>query len=419
MSNLSSPIAPGLTIDGFVVGRHVHAGAMGNLFEVTRAGSGVRMIMKVPRIGPNEPSEGIISFQTEAAIVPLLSGPHVPRFVAAGDLATAPYLVTEWIDGASLEAWLANGPLPQRDVVRIGAALAGAIHSIHDQETIHLDVKPANVIVKNDGTVALIDFGFARHARLPDLLGEETRFSAGSAAYVSPEQIAGTREDPRSDIFSLGVVLYEMATGALPFDTTMDVRNRLWLDPVPPRVLAAELEPWLQEIILRCLEPRAGLRYQSSAHVAFDLRNPEQVALTTRAKKARRPGLLQLARRFLRARRERAEPPPPRARPPIVMVAVDTVHLDDERQPAIRRATAQVLSLSIDFRLIGSPSSPRRRSSRRRRRPHRASTSSTSCGCGTGSSRCTCRSRARRCTRSRPPTPPPRSSSSRGATTSI
>src|SRR2546427_267569 len=81
----------------------------------------------------------------------------------------------------------------------------------------------------------VIDFGFAHHARYPDLLAEETRFGAGSAAYVSPEQIRGTREDPRADIFALGVVLYEMVTGHFPFgEPDTDVRNRLWLDPVPP-----------------------------------------------------------------------------------------------------------------------------------------------------------------------------------------
>lgn len=345
----------GAIVDGFVVGAKLHSGAMGNIFSVTRAGDVRQLIMKVPRVGPNEPTEGIISFETEATIVPALSGPHVPPFVAAGDLARTPYLVTEWIEGISLEEVLRGGSLPATEVVRIGASIADALHSLHLQDVIHLDVKPANIILKRDGVVALVDFGFAHHAHYPDLLAEETRFGAGSAAYVSPEQILGTREDLRSDIFSLGVVLYEMATGTLPFEPDTDVRNRLWIDPMPPIVYAPETPPWLQEIILRCLDPRAAQRYPSAAHVGFDLRNPEQVPLTARATKSSRAGIFAQARRFLRARREHGRrlryPNVAVSRSPIVMVAVDTAHMDDLRQPAIRRVIAQVLSLSNDFRL--------------------------------------------------------------------
>lgn len=342
-------IQPGDIVDGFVVGRHLHSGAMGDIYAVADSA----FIMKVPR---TEPVESIIGFETEATIVPALRGAHVPRFVAAGDLARTPYLVTEWIDGVSLEETLAAGPLPLDDVVGVGAAIADALHSIHEQEAIHLDLKPENVILKNDGTAALIDFGFAHHARYPDLLAEETRFGAGSAAYVSPEQIRATRDDPRADLFALGVILYEMATGQLPFgEPDTDVRNRLWLDPVPPVCHRAEIAPWLQEIILRCLEVDAGKRYQSAAHIAFDLRNPEQITLTARAAKTTRATFTQQLRRFFRAWRGHADRPRAAATKrafPIVMVAVDTAHLDDVRQPAIRRATAQVLSLSTEFRLV-------------------------------------------------------------------
>ena len=161
------------------------------------------------------------------------------------------------------------------DTARIGAAVADAVHSLHLQDAIHLDLKPENVILKADGEAVLIDFGIAYHAHFPDLLAEEQRFPAGSAPYISPEQVLGTRSDPRSDIFALGAILYEMATGELPFGTpaTMaGLRDRLWRDPIAPRLRSPEVPPWLQEIILRCLEPRADDRYQSAAHVAFDLR---------------------------------------------------------------------------------------------------------------------------------------------------
>jgi serine/threonine protein kinase len=331
---------------------------MGHIFRVSRPDRFTQMIMKVPRLGKNEPAEGLISFETEATILPALSGPHVPRFVAAGALERTPYLVTEWIEGESLEQVLKRGLLRADQVQGIGAALADALHSLHRQDAIHLDIKPDNVILKLSGVAVLIDFGLAHHAHYPDLLAQEKRFAAGSAPYISPEQMLGTRSDPRSDIFALGVVLYEMATGKLPFGiprTMAGMRDRLWLDPIPPSARSVGMPPWLQEIILRCLEPRARERYQSAAHVAFDLRHPEQVALTARAAKSRRDSFFAQVRSWWLTRGERSVP---RRLPnvqvssaPVIMVAVDTAHLHDERLPALQRVTAQVLSLSAEFRL--------------------------------------------------------------------
>ncbi len=349
-------VRPGAEIDGFSVGERVHAGGMGELFRVTKPGSARPLVMKVPRFG-GDGSESLISYETEAMIMPALAGPHVPRCEALGDLTRTPYIVSEWIVGETLEEKLSAGPLPPADVASLGAAVADALHSVHQQGVIHLDVKPSNVLLRDDGNAVLIDFGFAHHERYPDLLAEERRFRAGSAPYVSPEQLLGVRSDRRSDLFALGVVLYEAVTGKLPFgEPDTDVRNRLWLDPTPPASLAADVPPWLQEIILRCLEPRAELRYQSAAHVAFDLRHPEQVELTARATKSARAGFVAHLSRFARAHREHAarlrSPAALLSRTPIVLVAVDTEHPDDERHPAIRAATAQLLARSEEFRLI-------------------------------------------------------------------
>lgn len=355
---MTARVQPGMVIDGFTIGEPLHSGAMGNIFSVTHADHAQqRLIMKVPRIGPNEPIEGIISFETEATVLPALHGEHVPHVIAAGDLARMPYLVTEWIDGCSVEELALAGRLTPANVTRLGGTIADALHSIHAQDAIHLDVKPENVIIRPDGTAVMIDFGFAHHRLYPDLLAEETRHSAGSKPYISPEQLLGTREDPRSDLFALGVMLYELVTGRFPFgEPDTDVRNRFWLDPVPPRAIEPDAPPWLQEIILRCLEVDPAKRYQTAAHVAFDLRNAEQVALTPRATKIKRATLTQHVRRFARAYGEHAKtlrsPQVQSGRFPIVMIAVDTMHPDDERQPAIRAAAQQILSVSAEVRVI-------------------------------------------------------------------
>jgi serine/threonine protein kinase len=347
----------GAQVDGFTLGASVHGGAQGRLFSVTKHGVDRALVMKLPRISGDEASESLVAFETEAMIVPTLKGPHVAKFVAAGDLSQTPYLVMEWVEGRTLEAMLASAPLAPSDVARIGEALAQALHSVHQQDVIHLDVKPDNVILRPDGTAVLIDFGFAHHALYPDLLAEETRVRAGSAPYVSPEQLLGIRDDRRSDLFALGVLLYELATAKLPFgEADTDVRNRFWLEPVPPSALSRAFPAWLQEIILRCLEPRAELRYQSAAHVAFDLSHPEQVVLTARSNKTERTGLISHIRRFFRARAQHgAQLRSPMALPsktPIVLVAVDTTHIEDERHAAIRFAISQTLALAREFRLI-------------------------------------------------------------------
>ena len=360
MSAIPGPVPPDRRIDGFVVGERIHSGAMGHIHRVSGREAGFPMIMKLPRVGAGEGGDGLLAFETEAMILPALSGPHFPRFVAAGDIAKTPYLVIEWVEGQSLQRRMTEaGAFPPEEVARIGAAIADALHSLHQQDAIHLDLKPDNVILRGDGSIVLIDFGLAHHARLPDLLAEEMRFASGSAPYVSPEQLYDTRSDPRSDLFALGVVLYEMATAHLPFGvpgTLAGMRDRLWIDPVPPRVRESAVPAWLQEVILRCLEPQAGERYQSAAHIAFDLRNPAQVRLTRRSAKSGQAGILGQVRRWWNSREERSTlrglPNARLSASPVIMVAVDTTHPEDERQPAILRATRQVLSLSAEFRLI-------------------------------------------------------------------
>ncbi len=332
---------------------------MGDIFRVSGSDAEFPLIMKVPRLGDEQSIEGLLAFETEVMILPTLFGSHFPRFVRAGDVTENPYLVLEWLDGRILASILEGGPMPLDEVVRVGAGIADALQSLHLQDTIHFDLKPDNVVLRPDGQICLIDFGLAHHARYPDLLAEERRFTAGSTPYVSPEQVRHTRSDPRSDLFALGVVLYEMATGELPFGVPQSMaglRDRLWLDPVPPCVRRTGIPSWFQEIILRCLEPEAANRYQSAAHVAFDLRNPSQIMLTARASKSRRSGLLAQAGRWWRA--QSSVPVTyrlPRVlvnRAPVILTAVDTTHPEDPRQPALRRAIAQLLTLSAEFRLI-------------------------------------------------------------------
>ena len=357
-------LEPGTEIDGFRVVDCIHAGGMAHIYAVEYAQAdrspGFAMAMKIPRMTAGDGAENIVSFEVELQILPVLSGPHVPRFVAAGDLVRLPYLVMEYIPGQTLQHWLdeAPGRCDIEAIARLGAATAHAAHSLHQQNVCHLDLKPANVLIKDDGTAVLLDFGLSCHAHYPDLLAEEMRQAVGSPAWIAPEQVVGVRGDPRSDIFAIGVMLYELATGELPFGaptTSGGMRQRLWMTPVPPRRHRDDIPPWLQEIILRCLEPVASNRYPSAAHLAFDLANPEQVLLTERSERLRGTPWRTHLKHWLRAAGMHYQPSPLPAQQiedtPILMVAVPHADVTDATLYSLRQAVGRSLGIRPGARL--------------------------------------------------------------------
>jgi len=355
-------IAPGETVDGFTVGPRLHEGGNGYIFRVTADAArdpGYPLVMKEPGVGRGEPTLGVVSFEIEETILPRLASPHVPRVAAVGDDPLRPYIVMEAIAGEGLAAVIARAPLPADEVARIGAALADALHDVHRQNVVHHDVKPENFILRPDGTAVLLDFGFARHAELPDLIAEEKGYvGAGSAAYVSPEQLAGIRGDPRSDVFGLGALLYQLATGSTPFgepETFDGLMDRRWRTPAPPRALVADVPPWLQEVILHCLEVDPTRRMASAAHAAFDLRHPEEVKLTARAERTDSAGFGEQLRNWWQAKKAPVATTTPRAalaRTPVIVVAIDTERIDDPRHEALRRATGRIVATFDDYRLL-------------------------------------------------------------------
>jgi serine/threonine protein kinase len=146
----------------------------------------------------------------------------------------------------------------------------------------------------------LIDFGLSYHNQLPDLLQEEFRLPYGTAPYMAPERLLGVRDDPRSDLFSLGVLLYFFTTGERPFgetETMRGMRRRLWRDPHPPRKLRPDYPPWLQEIVLRCLEIDPVWRHPTASQLTFDLAHPDQVKLTARSERLDRDPISTVLRR--------------------------------------------------------------------------------------------------------------------------
>ncbi|HEX7613675.1 MAG TPA: serine/threonine-protein kinase, partial [Thermoanaerobaculia bacterium] len=326
-----NPIQKGATIDGFLVGELIHTGGMAALRAVTRPDIEMPILMKIPTLLEGEDPAAIVGFEMEQMILPRLSGIHVPKFVALSDFSVHPYIVMERIAGQTLLRRLDDLPLPYAEVAAIGAKVAAALDDLHRQHVVHLDVKPSNIVIREStGDAALVDFGLAHHDQLPDLMGEEFRLPYGTAPYMAPEQILGDRRDARSDLFALGVLLYFFSTGVRPFGDPKGKRRlyrRLWRDPVPPRKRRADFPPWLQEIVLRCLEVDPAQRYPTAAQLAFDLSHPEETKLTGRSERLKQDSWSAVIRRRFHPDYAPAVPRPTVlaqvSKAPIVALAVD------------------------------------------------------------------------------------------------
>ncbi len=350
---------PGEDIDGFRVVEKLHEGGMARLFRVTRPDLRDRAVMKVPKLDFGSHPGFYVGFEVEQMVLPMLAGEHVPRVYGRGDQAVRPYLVMEFVAGPSLADQARRAPLAPAEVARFGARVADALHDLHRQDVVHLDVKPANILFRESGEAVFIDFGLARHSRLPDLVEEEFHTPAGSGAYIAPEQLLGIRGDPRSDIFSLGVILYQLATGKLPFGSPTrrrGFRKRLYNDPVPPRALNPDVPPWLQEIILHCLETEPGRRYATAAQVAHDLTHPATVPLTERSSRLKRSGIGQRARRWYRSWRGKpgvpSHPSAQLATANHVLVALDPENMSEDLAEAMRQAVARLAATDADYRIL-------------------------------------------------------------------
>jgi nucleotide-binding universal stress UspA family protein len=350
--------AEGEIVDGFRIGARLHVGGMATLWEATHPDHHIPILLKVPRLAEGEDPAAIVSFEMEQMILPRLAGPHVPRFLGAGGFDARPYIAMERIAGGSLLPLVERLPLPIAELAEIGARVADALDALHRQHVVHLDVKPSNILMRPSGEAVLVDFGLSHHAQLPDLMEEEFRLPYGTAPYMAPEQIMGIRCEARSDLFALGAMLYFFTTGERPHGDPQrlsGLKRRLWRDATPPRMLRRDCPDWLQEIILRCLEVLPERRHPTAAQLAFDLRHPEQIALTARAGKERRDGWAKTLQRrlhpdhrprFTRTGHDALQ----EATAPIVAVAVD-LSADAALHDALRATVGRILQTVPGARL--------------------------------------------------------------------
>jgi len=272
----------GRTISHYRVTGQLGAGGMGVVYRAEDIRLGRPVALKFVSQGLADDQQAVQRLRSEARAASALNHPHICIIYDIGEDNGRPFIVMELMKGQTLRERLVSVPLKPHHVLDVGIEIADALHAAHTGGIVHRDIKPGNIFITDGGHVKILDFGLAKITPLE--MGTATTHSPdataagvtlGTTAYMSPEQVAGEPLDGRSDLFSLGVVLYESATGHHPFPgrTAASVAAAI-LDraPVPALTRNPEIPLRLQETIENCLEKDRELRYQSAADLRADLK---------------------------------------------------------------------------------------------------------------------------------------------------
>src|SRR5262244_2533609 len=254
-------------------------GAMGVVYKAVDPVIGRTVAVKTLRLSEEgtglSRSELLNRFQTEARAAGLLTHPNIVVVFDAGEENGLYYITMELVEGKSLQAMLdARQAFPLARVLRIMEQTCNALQFAHERNIVHRDIKPANLMLTGDDTVKVTDFGTAKILQFGTV--QQTAHVMGTPSYMSPEQVKGKLVDGRSDIFSLGVMLYELVTGEKPFpgqNITTVIYKIVNEEPVAPRQLDPSIHPGLNAVILKALAKEPSERYQQCRDLMEDLRN--------------------------------------------------------------------------------------------------------------------------------------------------
>jgi serine/threonine-protein kinase len=280
-----SEFHPGDQLDHYRIDGLVARSGMASIFRGTDVRDGRSVAIKIPH--PEMEADPVLydRFQREEDIGKKLIHPGVVRVFHDEDRSRR-YMVLEWVDGRLLRQILnEQKKFPADRAIRITLAISKALDYVHSQGVVHRDLKPENIMIGPDDQVKLIDFGIAANAGSRRLTFAKLTEAMGTPDYISPEQVKGKRGDQRSDVYSLGIMFYEMLTGKVPFtgpNPFVIMNERLLNNPIPPREVNPEVTPELQEIIYRALERDPNKRYPNMHEFALDLEHPEKVGVAER-----------------------------------------------------------------------------------------------------------------------------------------
>src|SRR5262249_54298950 len=289
-------LPPGTRLGEYEVQSLLGAGGMGGVYRARDPRLCRHVAIKVlPLLVANDPDR-LRRFEQEARAAAALNHPHICTVHDIGEYHGQPFFVMELLEGQSLNERIAGKPIPISDLIDLALQTCDALKAAHDKGIIHRDIKPANIFLSTNGQIKILDFGLAklveeRRSAASAASTSEAEISGGSLpgtrwgllgtpAYLSPEQARGEKVDARTDIFSFGLLLYEMATGQRAFrgHTSEDLMEAILHEtPVKPSILNPEVSSGLEKIILRALEKEASARYQSLSELLHDLRSFQKI----------------------------------------------------------------------------------------------------------------------------------------------
>jgi eukaryotic-like serine/threonine-protein kinase len=280
-----APLHPGDQLGNYRIEELIARSGMASIYRGTDLRSGRKVAIKIPH--PEVEADPVLfdRFKREADIGQKLDHPGVMKVLDSGEPGRV-YMVMEWVDGRLLRKLLSETrKLPMDRACAVTIAICDALDYIHRNGVVHRDLKPENIMIDDQDRIKLIDFGIAGQLGARRLTFGKLSQIAGTPDYISPEQVKGKRGDGRSDIYSLGIMLYEMLTGTTPFagpNPFAVMNDRLVNNPVPPRELNPDISPALQEVVYRAMEREPQNRYSTANEFAWDLEHLNEVAAADR-----------------------------------------------------------------------------------------------------------------------------------------
>src|SRR5664279_1212753 len=281
-----TPVHADEQLDHYRIDQLIARSGMASIYRATDLRNGRQVAIKIPH--PEMESDPLLydRFRREEEIGKNMDHPGVMK-VFIDEHRSQVYMVMEWVDGRLLREILnEQKKMPPERAIKITARILDALQYIHEHGVVHRDMKPENVMVDEQDNIKLIDFGIASNHGSRRLTFAKLSQTMGTPDYISPEQVRGGRGDARSDIYSVGVMLYEMLTGKVPFsgpNPFIVMNDRLLNNPTPPREIDPTITPQMQEIIYRAMEREPKNRYQRASEFARDLDHPELVGVADRA----------------------------------------------------------------------------------------------------------------------------------------
>ncbi|MFB9266441.1 protein kinase [Bradyrhizobium erythrophlei] len=275
-----------MLFDGYRIVRELHASSRSHIYLATDEESGTTVTIKIPSIDLRDDGAYLKRFMMEEWVARRIDSPHVLKPWLPQRRRNFLYVATEHIDGQTLTQWMIDNPNPALETVRdITEQIAKGLRAFHRKEMLHQDIRPDNIMIDATGTVKIIDFGSTRISGVVEAAAPGAEDILGTQQYTAPEYFLGEGGTPRSDLFSLGIVTYQMLTGRLPYGAqiararTRADFNRLVYSPAEHS--GRDIPLWVDRTLERAVHPNPLKRYDSFSEFLFDLRNPNSKYLTT------------------------------------------------------------------------------------------------------------------------------------------